>query len=274
MEGSRSRISRRWHGRIAGLTALTLTAGTSLLYSAAIASPSWAAGSNGEAGKPAMTILADAKKATDKARTAHVVGKFNEGGTTTTIDIRIGHGQGGGSVSQGGVSFDIILHKPKVYLKAGKATWTKLSNSAAAQILANRWLQTTTANKDFSDLAKLMDLGTLTNQLTPSGSLIKKGTTTYRGQKAIPLFDSGPGGGTLYVAAQGTPYILGLAPKRASQGSVRFSGYNTTKIPPAPKNSINLNALEASGGGGGSSGGSATTVPAGGIATTIPTGTA
>lgn len=267
MEGPRSRTSSRRHSLVAGLTALTFAAGTSLLGSAAIASPSWAAGSNGEAAKSATTVLADAKHATEKSHSVHVFGAITQQGSTTSFNIKIGHNEGGGTVSQGGVSFDIVLHRTKVYLKAGKATWTKLANATAAALLAGRWIQTTTANKDYVDLAKLMDIDNLTNQLTPSGKLIKKRTTAYHGQSAIPLFDSGPGGGTLYVAARGTPYVLGITGTKSTPGSLRFTGYNATKIPPAPKNSINLNALEAAGSGGSST----TTAPSGAGAATIPT---
>jgi hypothetical protein len=266
------RILHRRRGRLAGLMGLTVAAAAGMVGSAAMAPASWAASSagalggavksatTGEASKPALTILADAKRATKAASTAHVVGSLREGGSTISFNLVVGHGQGGGTLDNAGETFDIVVHKKKVYLEAPKATWTKLANSAAAEVLANRWLYTTTANQDFADFANLLEIVQLTNQFTPSGTLFKKGTTTFDGQPAIPLFDSGVGGGTLYVAARGTPYILGLTGTKANPGRLLFSEYNTAKVPPAPKNAINFDELES----GGNSGGSSSTTTAGG----------
>lgn len=232
------------------LVTFALASGTSLLFSAVITTPSWAVGSNGEATKAALTILADAKHATDSARTAHVVGAIHHYRSSLSFDITLGHGQGGGAVTADGSSFDIVLHRPKVYLKAPRATWTKQTNATVADLLANRWLETTTANKDFRDLANVVDIVKLTSQLTPSGKVVKHGTTSYRGQPAIALFDSGPSGGTLYVAAQGAPYILGVHGGTGSHGNLVFSQYNSARVPSAPKHPLNLDALAAAGGAG------------------------
>ncbi|MCL2395459.1 MAG: hypothetical protein FWC87_12320 [Acidimicrobiaceae bacterium] len=262
-----SRISYRRRAQRAGLVGLTLMAGVGLLASTPLsvpvagASPTPAASANGEAGKTALAILADAKHATEKARTAEVVGSIHHYGSNLSLDIAVGHGQGGGIVSDSGASFDIVLHKPKVYLKAPKATWTKFAGAAVGGLLANRWLQTTTANKDFTDIAQVVDIVKLTNELlTPSGKVVKKGTTTFHGQPAIALTDSGPNGGTLYVAGRGAPYVLGAVGGKRAPGHLTFSDYGSAKVPPAPKNAINLDALEAGAGAGG--GGSTTTVPA------------
>jgi hypothetical protein len=251
MEGTRRRGPARRHGR-AGVLLVT---GAALLASTVVSTPpSWAAGSNGEAAKSAAAILADARHATEKARTAEVVGAIQHYGMKLSLDVTLGHGQGGGTVGEGGVSFDIVLHQPKVYLKAPAATWTKLANSAIASMLANRWLQTTAANKDFVDIANVVDLVKLTNAVTtPSGKLVKKGVTTFRGQPAIALTDSGPNGGTLYVADRGTPYVLGAVGGKKAPGHLNFTEYNSARIPSAPKGALNLNALEAAGGGGSSS---------------------
>ena len=234
---------------------LSLVAGAGLLVPAAVASPASAAGSHGEASKSANAILADAKAATKKARSVHVVGTINNSGTTTSINMVVGHGQGGGTLTDGGANFDIVVHQGKVYLKAGKATWTKLANASAATLLANRWLQTTTSNPDFAQLVQVVDIAKLTNTLSPGGKLVKEGNATFHGQPAIGLLDTSKGG-TLYVAARGVPYILGIAGAKAKQGGVQFNQYNSAKVPPAPKGAIDLNQLES---GSGTSGSSTTT---------------
>lgn len=208
-----------------------------------MASPS-RGGANGEASKGAQSVLADARNATEKARTAHVAGSVTQNGSTVSFNLVVGHGQGGGTLSENGATFDIVLHQPKVYLKAGKATWTKVANSAAASLFADKWLETTTANKDFVNLANLADIVKLTKALEPSGTLTKQGATSFRGQPVVPLFDSGGGGGTLYVASRGIPYIVAVVGGKGAPGRLLFTQYNTAKVPPAPQGAINLNQLE------------------------------
>jgi hypothetical protein len=230
------------------LVGLSLVAGAGLLLPVAVASPASAAGSNAEASKSATAILADAKAATKKAHSVHVVGTISDSGSTTTINMVVGHGQGGGTLSEGAANFDIVVHQGKVYLKAGKATWTKLANASAAALLANRWLQTTTSNQDFAQLTQVADIVQLTDSLSPGGKLVKEGNATFHGQPAIGLLDTSKDGGTLYVAARGVPYILGVAGAKKKQGGVQFTQYNSAKVPPAPKGAINLNQLESGSG--------------------------
>ena len=125
--------------------------------------------SNGEADKSAQQIFKDAQAATGAASSAQVSGTVTSNGTTVQLDVVAGQGSGGGTVNSGGASFQIILNHQDVYLKADAATWTKLSNPTAAQLLAGRWIKTTTANQDFADLANLMDISKLASALPPRG---------------------------------------------------------------------------------------------------------
>src|SRR6202042_1384840 len=136
---------------------------------------------------------------------AHVSGQVTSSGRQTTLNVVAGQGEGGGNVGTSGANLELVLAQSNVYIKADQASWQTLTpNSALAELLANKWLQTTIANSDFADIANLLDLSKLTASLKPTGTLTKGSITTFHGQSAIPLTDSG-NGGTLYVASDGTP---------------------------------------------------------------------
>ena len=140
-----------------------------------------------------------------------------------------------------------MLARSNVYIRADQASWQTLTtDSALASLLANKWLQTTTANSDFADIANLLDLSKLTASLRPKGTLTKGSITMFHGKSAIPLDDSG-NGGTLYVANEGTPYILGLKGGGSSSGTLTFAQYNSGSIPSVPSGAVSLSQLEDQG---------------------------
>jgi hypothetical protein len=243
---NRAGPSRRFRPR--GLTLLAAVAVAATASSAVQVVPALAAGSSGEAAKTAQQILVDARVATTSATSVRVAGSVGQGASATTLNVVAGHSEGGGLIGVGGATFNVIIHATKVYLKADEATWTKEANAAVAGLLANRWLQTTTADKDFANFVQLLEVPSLTKGLlSPSGQVVKGKMTTYNGTPAIPLVDKGKSGGTLYVAATGSPYVLGLVGSASNPGSIRFTQYNTVKVPAAPSGAVNLNQLENGG---------------------------
>ncbi len=203
-----------------------------------------------EASKDPTTILADAKAATAASETVRISGSVVEGGKRTSMNLVSSQGRGGGTVTTRGATIQIVVVPPNVYLKADKASWTKLAGTAAAgQLLAGKWLQTTTADPDFASFAALLDASTLTQSLTATGTVAKGAVTNFHGKKAVPLKD-GTKNGTLYVAASGTPYILGIVGTGAKKNNqVLFTEYGSAKVPSAPTNAINLSQLEQTSGG-------------------------
>jgi hypothetical protein len=199
---------------------------------------------SGESVKSANHIFRDAQTATGGATSARVSGQVTSSGRQTTLDVVAGQGKGGGTVGTSGASLQLVLAQPNVYIKADQASWQTLtSNSALASLLANKWLQTTTANSDFADIANLLDLSKLTASLKPTGTLTKGPTATFSGKSAIPLADSG-NGGTLYVANEGTPYILGLTGSGSNSGTLKFGQYDSASIPSPPSGAVSLSQLE------------------------------
>lgn len=209
----------------------------------------WGASGNGEAAKSPDTILADAVAATSGASTARIAGSVVNNGQRITLDIVSDHGtEGGGTMISGGAKFNIVVAAPSVYLKADAKTWTKVAgDKAAGQLFADKWLQTSADNPQFESFTKLVDLDALTEQITKRPGTVTKGkVTSFHGQQAIPLRSgTGSSAGTLYVAATGKPYVLGLVgTSKTNKGELRFSNYDTAKVPPAPTDAIDLSQLE------------------------------
>jgi hypothetical protein len=203
----------------------------------------------GEAAKSPAEILRDATTAMTSAPVVLVTGTVQSKDGRTSLKIASGHGTGGGVMFLDGQEFDIVVAAPNVYVKGTAAAWATVSgNPAAGAVLGGRWVQSTTDDKDFSGLASLADLSGLSqSMLTVSGTLTKGPVTDFQGRKAIPLHDDGAEPGTLYVAATGTPYPLGLVRTTGEPGQVVFSHYGKAKIPAPPAQFVSLSQLQSAG---------------------------
>jgi hypothetical protein len=72
---------------------------------------------------------------------------------------------------------------------------------------------------------------------------VNDGETTYHGQKVVAIRDKTKGG-TLYVAATGTPYPIAIVrSKTANSGAVTFDDWNMSADVTAPKNAVDLSKL-------------------------------
>jgi hypothetical protein len=165
-------------------------------------------------------------------------------GALTTLDLVDGHGRGGGTLGESGASIHFVLAASKVYIRANASSWkTLLSNSAEANLVANKWIEASSSNKDFASLANLLDITKLVQSFVPQGTIHKGAIATFKGQKVIPLYDNT--GSPLYVAETGKPYIVGIHNTGQSAGTIAFDEYDSAHIPSAPRGALSLNQLVA-----------------------------
>ena len=199
--------------------------------------------SNGEAGKSAAAILADAKQAARDAGTVKVTGSVTDSGQTIGLDLRIGQNGGVGSMTIQGSKVDIVRIGKLVYLRAGAGFYEKVGAGAAAgQLLDGKWLKASAATKDFKDLAQLTEIVPFVAQaLKPDGTLSKGPETTVDGQKVIELKDSR--GGSLFVATTGKPYPVEFKGNGKQSGTLTLSDWGATVEPKAPAGAIDLAKL-------------------------------
>jgi hypothetical protein len=200
--------------------------------------------SNGEADRSPAAILADTKQAALDAGSTRVTGTVDESGQTIAFDLKITRHGGGGTLTLHGSKVDIVRLGKTVYIRAPSSFYEKVgAGKAAGQLLNGRWLKAPATMRDFADLASLMDMNVFFTQLWKSEGTVSKGVeTTIDGVKTIELKASK--GGSLYVAETGKPYLLKVRGGGGSSGTAKLSDWGTATTPAAPKNAIDIGALE------------------------------
>jgi hypothetical protein len=201
---------------------------------------------NGIASKSAEQIVAEAKNAADSASSVHVSGSVRSGGSPVTLDLKLASEKGAtGQISQNGSTFKIVIYGGTAYISGSDAFYRKLGGSAAAQLLAGKWLKVATDTPEFSSFASLTNMRKLLDTvLVGHGTLEKGATTTIAGQQAIAVKDT-TRGGTLYVATNGKPYPLQIAKSGSEAGTISFGRWDEPVEISAPASSVDLSELKA-----------------------------
>ena len=205
---------------------------------------------SGEAGKSAEQVVADAQKAAKAASSVHISGLGTQNRQPIGIDLSLARGKGAtGSVSYKGAKIDLIVIGKDAYLRAGPALWKKVSGggAAAAALFANKWLKFPTDNAQFAGFTDLTDPNKFFNKLKQHGKLENQGVTTYKSQSVVAIRDTTQGG-TLYVAASGTPYPVAVVKsKGSSAGAISFDQWNQPVTLTAPKGALDFSKLAGTG---------------------------
>jgi hypothetical protein len=213
-----------------------------LLVVVAVAGCGGGSSSNGEAKKTAAQVVTDAKNAALAATIVHVTGQGTDNGAPLKIDLWIGDRKGKGHLEEDGVAFDVVRLGDTTYIKGGSAFLTKFANPAAAALLHDKWLKAPATTGRLAAVASLTDKRQFfSGVLGQHGKVENKGETDYKGQKAVEIRDTTQGG-SLFVAATGTPYPVALAGGK-QQGDIRFSDWNGSETIEAPKGAVDLSSL-------------------------------
>ena len=145
-------------------------------------------------------------------------------------------------MSESGLKFEIIRVGNKAYIKGSDAFLRKFAGAAGAQLLHGKWLQGSATSGDLAALAPLTDITKLFNgALGSHGKLENEGETTFKGQKVVAIKDTTEGG-TLYVAATGTPYPVAIVGGK-DKGTITFDNWNDTVSITAPKGAVDMSKL-------------------------------
>jgi hypothetical protein len=202
------------------------------------------ASDNGVASKSPKEIVTSALNAIDAANSAHVAGSVRNGGTSLTLDLDLLAGRGGrGNMSLGGLGFQVEVVGDEVYLYGTPAFWQHYGGPAGA-LLDGKWVKAPTTGR-FAQIAQLTDLHALVSRLlTTHHALVKTGTSTVNGQKAVGVRDASRNG-TLYVATTGKPYPLVLSSSQL--GHLTLSRFNESVTLTPPANALDLSQLSGLG---------------------------
>jgi hypothetical protein len=197
---------------------------------------------NGEEKKSAAQVVADAQAAAKSATIVHVVGGGVDAGQPLKLDLWIGDGKGKGTLNEGGFAFNLVRMGNDVYVKAGAPFWKRFGNAAAASLLHDRWVKIPTTVSQVQSIIGIADKTKFFSSiLAQHGKIENKGETTLQGQKVVEIRDT-TRGGSLFVAAQGTPYPVALQGGK-NQGDVAFSDWNADEPIVAPKGAVDISSL-------------------------------
>jgi hypothetical protein len=218
-----------------------------------------------EASKPALRVLADAKRAATTANSAHFSGTipwflalhwFRVGvGKSTTLDLWTARGKGAkGSVrSLGGCyapctgvnRFDFVQIGDTTYVRGSDAFYGEALGYSfvGQQRIHGKWLWATKGRFRRQVEWLTSPGGLLGHVIAYHGKLVNDGTTTYKGQDVVAirgLRDNSK----LYVAATGKPYpvaIVGV--KKGQTGAITFDDWNKSVSLSAPSDAIDITKL-------------------------------
>jgi hypothetical protein len=213
-----------------------------LLLSAGIAGCGGAS-DNGVSAKSANAILQAATNSVEKVSSLHVSGSVTTGTSPISLDLDLVSGKGGkGTMSESGLSFQIIVTGGTVYINGSQAFWQHFGGASMAQVLDGKWLKGP-ATGNFASLAQLANLHQLLGQLIANhGTLTKGSKTTVNGQSVIAVNDT-TNGGTLYVATTGQPYPIEIVKSGTSGGTISFDKFNQSFSLTPPANSVDISNL-------------------------------
>jgi hypothetical protein len=212
---------------------------------------------SGLAAESASAVVADASKAAQDASSFHMAGTIHSssggvfGSNAVELDLSIVRGKGatGSVTAAGGAKVDLIVAGNSGYMRASSAFWKHFAKqqggsaaaSFAATLFGDKWLKFPANNKQFQALTSPAKANSIFKSLTSNhGKLENQGEKTYKGQSVVAITDTTKGG-TLYVAATGTPYPVALTKTGGkSSGALTFDEWNQPVTLTAPKGALDL----------------------------------
>ncbi|HEX6395724.1 MAG TPA: hypothetical protein VFZ97_20005 [Acidimicrobiales bacterium] len=197
----------------------------------------------GEANKSASAILHDSLNEFSSFYSVHEHGTETLEGTTVHADFVAGKQRGGGTITLGASTLNLVLQGNDLYIKTDAATWAQIGYESKAPNLANRWVHASADAQPFAAFAQKLDFRQLDFESQPLGNVIKKPGTTIDGIAVIPLQSSATGL-TLYVQASGQPTLIAAA-DTGSAGVTVFDHYDTAEPPPVPTGAVDLDSIPA-----------------------------
>lgn len=199
----------------------------------------------GLADLPSAEILDKAVRATKDAPSLHVKLDGTVDGTRVRWDMssdREGHCAGTVGMGDEG-TVRLVKVGDTAYMKYDAAFWASqgADGAAAAEAIGDRWTRTAASGEGAEDLVQACDKDGLLSGFTTGPSVAKKGeVTTLDGKRVVTLTErDGEESATLYIAAEGEPYILKIdVTGGAEPGVMRFSDFGKPVEAVAPTGDV------------------------------------
>jgi hypothetical protein len=142
-------------------------------------------------------------------------------------------------------TFQLVETGGYVWLKPSSAYYTSLHISKAAlALVADKYIKVPSSNSNVTDLSKICSFSGLFGELpTPTGTSYVATPTTYQGQSAYQVTQSGQPG-YLYIVNSSKPVLAKLAEPTASGGVITFSEYNVPLEVTAPSDAESIDGTK------------------------------
>ena len=197
-----------------------------------------AGGSSTLASLPPTRVLAKAQAALGGAKSVHFTASSTGQNGAGGYDLKLlANGNATGTVTFDGAQLKVVRIGDVAYL-SGHPDY--LAPLAPGQNLAGKWVELPATHQAVANLLGVADLRTgLGGVLLPKGSVAFGPSKAVDGHPTVALVEtSSSGGGTVYVAADGTPYplLIESAPGSDTGSSARFTEWDepvTVTAPPA-----------------------------------------
>jgi hypothetical protein len=197
----------------------------------------------------AAEIVDRAVKATHAAGFVRVLGQITKDEESFFLDMRYDATGGGGRIRTDGQTVEVLRIQREVWFSGDTDFWRRVGGDGAVPAYRNKYLKIPASDSRFASLLDTTYIAKLTQMLLQAkGPFAKQGIVTLRGQRAVVVVDRTKGsGGTLWIAAEGRPYLLRMqaAPDSAVAGTVDFLDYNkrVSLPPPDPRRVIDAKDL-------------------------------
>lgn len=186
---------------------------------------------------------ATAAKTMSDAKSFHVNATLTGSSQRTVLNLSLSPKLGGGTISEGGAKFQVVVSGPSFYMKGTKSSWQAEGWPATvAATVANRWVKVPPSDTQLAQWAELTQpkdfVATVLEDPAPT-DLTSAGTASVDGRTAdVLLSDSGI---KVYIAALGAPYILELQATTATRPELlSFIDFGKAPMPSVPKTSVPL----------------------------------
>jgi hypothetical protein len=214
---------------ISGLLVVACAAGGTVTPGASVS-----AGAHASAGAApdAAALRSQLVAAVKQARSVHVNGSVSQWAQRSALDVVLTRAGGiGGTVSAEGHPVAVRTSRGHAYILVSRSMsrWQKISPAVCA-LMCGKWLK-----ESGSGLRSLTGDAGWAKIVTPFEVAMARETVGYGGKATVngqPVLKLNFAGvGTVYVAAQGTPYPLRI---QSGANQLTYSAWNTAALPPPP----------------------------------------
>lgn len=183
-------------------------------------------------------ILQRAQAATAAAAFVHVKGRIAApGAKPVTVDMRFTSTGADGTIVEDGNTARVTRVQNQVWFQGDSKFWSSVGSAQAETVNRGKFIQVPVGDKKYDGLVQNTYVERLVTKLLGKPGPLEKGETReVNGRNAIALVVRGPGGGTIWVATEGAPYLMRFeaAPDARTSGAVDFVGYNERTVILAP----------------------------------------